>query len=179
MVAVAVTAIVITVCTIMIPLVPVVASRRVVASATTRGGRAATARRSAVTAAVTTRVESPGGRRGSASPLDFTFRLDSIHGNAQVYSEGKDLPQSSGDRPGQYACCASHGRHRRHHGGFRTQQKRTWRTSQGSVTRARKYMTDEFNLQSAGRGTRRGNVAANKATVTTLGVSISNLDSLK
>jgi hypothetical protein len=72
---VTITTIIITVATFVIPImaviiafIPVISTGRVVTT-TSRGWRATTARRSAVTAAVTTRVETPGSRRRSSSPL--------------------------------------------------------------------------------------------------------------
>jgi hypothetical protein len=93
--AVAVTAIVVTVAAVritvaavviavIVPLIPIIAARRILTATTAAGGgRTTTTRGGAVTAAVTTsitasitawltaRVKAPRGRRGSAGPLDF------------------------------------------------------------------------------------------------------------
>jgi hypothetical protein len=56
-----------------------------------------------------------------------------------------DIPQSLASHHGRYACYASHGRHRLHHGDSRTQQRRSWY----ALAEGQREL-DQVHLQTAG-----------------------------
>jgi hypothetical protein len=81
------------------------------------------------------------------------------------------LPQFSTDHRVRCACCAFHGRHHQHHGGFRTQQTRTW----AEVRNKYIALVESFNSQPAGWGARGRDITANKTPIAISNISLTQL----